>query len=196
MIQQEPEGATRLDEEELEALKPTHISTREELNEWEQANIVEAELWAFRRKRSDVLTVEYVRELHFQMFGQTWEWAGHFRKSGKNIGVPSYEIPASVKNACEDAAVWVNENVHSLPEIAARFHHRLVYIHPFPNGNGRHARLIADILLFNHDYPRLSWGGVTLQREGEARTAYIQALKAADQNDFRPLLVYLGVETH
>jgi Fic-DOC domain mobile mystery protein B len=195
LIHEEPEGATPLDDEELEGLKPSHITTRQELNEWEHTNIEQGEIWAFSRKRLEILTVGFVRELHFKMFDETWQWAGQWRKSGKNIGIPAYEISGQVKNLCEDVAIWVREEVYPLAETAARLHHRLVYIHPFPNGNGRHARLFADVLLYNNDQPRLPWGGVALEREGNVRDTYIAALKEADGGNFKPLLTYLGIPT-
>jgi Fic-DOC domain mobile mystery protein B len=187
-----PEGATPLDEDESEGLIPEHITTREELNEWEHANIGVAEIWAFARKRADILSPDFVRELHNKMFDETWTWAGQYRRTGKNIGVPAYEIPTQVRNACDDAAFWIENRSYPLPEIAARYHHRLVYVHPFPNGNGRHARLSADILLHNADMRRLRWGG-NLERESDARQAYLQALRAADGGNFIPLLSYLGL---
>jgi len=180
------EGATRLSEEEHDDLIPTHITTREQLNEWEQQNILEAEKWAFARRRSTVMSVAFLKELHRRMFDRTWGWAGKFRTTDTNIGVPRHRIPVALRDACDDAVLWVREQAFPAPEAAARFHHRLVSVHPFPNGNGRHARLTGDVLLYTLGYPRLNWGGDRLR--------YIDALRAADEADYEPLLHFLGVD--
>lgn len=189
----DPEHATPLTDEEREGLKPAHVSTHKELNEWEHTNIEQAEVWAFARKRSDVVTLDFVHELHFKMFDETWTWAGQFRKTDKNLGVPKQQVLIAVRDACDDAVYWIEHQTYGLPEIAARYHHRLVCVHAFPNGNGRHARLSADVLLFNHDLPRLAWGGADLQHAHEARGRYLQALREADRENFVPLLQYLNL---
>jgi Fic-DOC domain mobile mystery protein B len=124
------------------------------------------------------------------MFGEIWSWAGHVRRSEKNIGVDRQMIRVEVRNLIEDARVWREREVHSADEIAVRFHHRLVAIHPFPNGNGRHARLMADLLAMQAGRPAFSWGGGRLASTSELRTAYITALRKADGGDMAPLLEF------
>jgi len=123
------------------------------------------------------------------MFYNVWKEAGRFRKTDKNIGGPWHQVPMALRNLCDDARVWVERKEESPEEIAVRLHHRLVSIYPFLNGNGRHARLMADILLENFlHHPRLSWGGKDLAKASDARKRYITALKTADAGDYKPLL--------
>jgi Fic-DOC domain mobile mystery protein B len=178
---------TPLSPDEQAALIPD-LSTKEELNEWERENILSARTWALRHTRRDLLTQDYVKALHRRMFDQTWKWAGTFRRSEKNIGVPFYEIPERLENLLRDASYWVEHKAYSTDEIAVRLHHRLTLIHPFPNGNGRHARLMADVLALKLEEPVFSWGAADLVRVGETRKAYITALQAADTGDIDPLL--------
>jgi Fic-DOC domain mobile mystery protein B len=185
-------GATPLDPEELAELVPDHITTQAELNEWEQRNIIRGQEWALKSRSlrfPNLITDHFVRELHKKMFDQTWKWAGKYRQSGKNIGVDWTQISEQVRNACGDATLWVNESVFEPQELAIRFHHRLVYIHPFPNGNGRHARLLADLLLMKHfRIERLSWGNYDLVSPGKARERYLAALRKADNGSFGSLI--------
>ena len=186
-----PEGATPLDPDEARGLLLTHITTRTELDRWEQENIAEAEAWAFRRTPRDILTDGFIKRLHKRMFGHVWRWAGECRTSGKNIDVPSWQIDTELRNLCSDAAVWLEDCTYPPDEIAARFHHRLTAIHPFANGNGRHARLMTDILLVHLlKQPRFSWGSGNLVNAGECRQQYINALRAADRHDYGPLLAF------
>jgi Fic-DOC domain mobile mystery protein B len=187
-------GNTLLTPEEQADLIP-NLSTREELNEWERQNIIEASVWALDGKRSgrrDLLTDSYVRELHRRMFDQTWKWAGKYRTSEKNIGVQHYLIRESLAQLLDDVRYWIDHQTYAADEIAVRLHHRLVSIHCFPNGNGRHARLIADVLAQRQDVPFFTWGGAThnLARQGEVRLRYIRALQEADRNNIQPLLVF------
>lgn len=186
MFDVEPEGATPLDPDEADELLPTHIQTREELNAWEQANIIAAAKWA-RRTRKPALTENFIRELHRRMFDETWAWAGQYRKSDKNLGVHWPAISVEVRILIDDGAYWFDHEVYSKDEAALRLHHRLVKIHPFPNGNGRHARLWCDTLLRQHDRPEIVWSTGDLNRSGDDRLIYIRALRAADQNDYEPL---------
>ena len=135
-----PEGATPIDPDEAEGLLLTHITTRGELDRWEQDNIVEALTWLDRVKPADILNEKFIKELHRRMFGNVWRWAGRFRKSDKNIGGPWHQVPTNLKNLCDDARLWLDLREESPDHMGVRFHHRLVSIHPFPNGNGRHAR--------------------------------------------------------
>ena len=132
------DGQTPLDPDEVEGLIPSYVRTRQELNEWEQANIASAIAWlSQRRRRNPVLSLSFLRELHRRMFGKTWRWAGKFRTSGKTIGIPADQITEAVYNLLEDTKEQVKNRGSSADEIAVRFHHGLVRIHPFPNGNGR-----------------------------------------------------------
>ncbi len=187
-----PPGATPIDADEAEGLLLPHITNRAELDRWEQDNIVEAETWAFRRKPGDLLSMDFACRLHKKMFGTVWQWAGTFRRRDKNIGVEWWTIRSSLKNLLEDVKVWTEQTVYPPDEIAARFHHRLVAIHLFANGNGRHARLMADLLLVHIlERPRFSWGSEHLAQAGECRAHYISALQAADQHDYGPLLGFV-----
>ena len=162
------EAATPITEEEREALIPAYITLKRELNEAEQTNIVEAERWAFSRKR-DVLDIAFLKRLHHRMFDQVWRWAGEFRTSERNIGVAPYQIASDLALLLGDCRYWIEHDTYPADEIAARFHHRLVSIHPFPNGNGRHARLTADLLLRSLGCPRFTWGRKSLATQGDAR---------------------------
>ncbi len=186
-----PDGATPLDQNESEGLIPDHIFTRQDLDVWEQGNIVDAIAWIEKTKPQDILNEAFIRKLHKRMFNRVWRWAGTFRKSDKNIGGSWCQIGPRLKNLFEDAQLWIESKTESSGEIAIRFHHRLVQIHPFPNGNGRHARLMADLLLENilHE-AKFTWGGGLLFKPGDARKEYISALKAADKHDFQPLLTF------
>lgn len=185
-----PPGATPLDSDEAAALIPKSISLQAELNEWEQMNILEAEGWAFGRKHKDLLSIGFIQKLHKKMFDQTWLWAGHFRKTLKNIGVDSNQIPLELGKLCGDIAYQLEHNSYPLDEIAARLHHRLVWVHPFPNGNGRHARLYTDIFLVTNGQERFSWGRANLSSPVKTRNAYILALREADKHHFTPLLEF------
>lgn len=184
-----PPGATPLDTDELASLVPEHITTQGELNEWEQANIVQGDQWA-RKQRKEILKEAFVRQLHKQMFGETWRWAGEFRKSNKNIGIDWPKISVELRKLLDDVHYQIEHASCPPDEIAFRFHHRLVAIHPFPNGNGRHARLIADLLVERLRQPRFTWGSRSLFDPGETRQAYIAALQAADARDYAPLLAF------
>jgi Fic-DOC domain mobile mystery protein B len=182
-------GATPLDADELASLIPGHVITQGELNEWEQLNIVQGDTWA-RKQRKEILDEGFLRRLHQQMFGQTWRWAGTFRKSDKNIGVDWLRIGVELKNLLDDVRYQVEHSSLPPDEIAVRFHHRLVAIHPFPNGNGRHARLMADLLAERLGRPRFTWGSASLVDANETRQRYIAALQAADARDIAPLLAF------
>lgn len=186
-----PPGATPIDGDEAEALIPRHITLQSELNEWEQANILEAEKWSFGQRHGDILSIEFIKKLHLKMFDETWKWAGRFRKTLKNIGVVPHEISQELLKFCADAEVQIDEEVYSFDEIAARLHHRLVWIHPFPNGNGRHARIFTDIFLVYNQRQRFTWGREDLANHSETRKKYIEALREADKHNFDPLLEFV-----
>ena len=185
-----PAGATPLTPDETEGLIPRHISRQAQLNEWEQANILQAMRWAFRQRKLEILSEDFLRELHRKMFGETWEWAGTFRQSDKNIGVDWRYIPVRLRTLLDDVRTQVEYQSSSATEIAVRFHHRLVQIHLFPNGNGRHARLSADFLSRKLTGSPLSWVASELTAADENRRRYIAALRAADAHDYRELLEF------
>ena len=177
-----PEGATPIDTNEIEGLLLTHITTRAELDRWEQDNINEALAWLEKNKPKDILNESFMKLLHKKMFCNVWKWAGKFRQSEKTIGIKWYMIPVELKKLCDDVLYWIENNTFIEDEIAARFHHRLVAIHLFPNGNGRHARLITDILLENVlNKPSFTWGNANLAKSGDDRKRYIESLIAADR---------------
>ncbi len=186
----QPDDATPLDAEERQGLLQTWITTRADLNEAEQANIDDAVAWTDRRRDADILTEGFVFELHKRMFGDVWSWAGSVRKTGKNIGIDPQQIHLQLGGLLRDAQYWIEHGSFSPDEIAARLHHGLVAIHPFPNGNGRHARLMADLLIAQLGGKPFSWGGGTLRDIGTLRAEYITALRAADNHDFAPLLAF------
>lgn len=187
-----PKGATPLDPDEAEGLRLTHITTREELNLFEAENIRTGMEWAWRSRRKDILNEAFIRQLHKKMFGNVWRWAGEFRKSNKNIGVSRELISIELRHLCDDVNYWIEHATYPADEIAARFHHRLVAIHPFPNGNGRHARMMADLLLEKRlGAHRFSWGGEEITTANDCRQQYIKALQAADRGDYAPLLTFV-----
>jgi Fic-DOC domain mobile mystery protein B len=185
-----PDANTPLSPDEQVDIIP-NLATREELNEWERDNILRARQWALASRqlaRSNPASEEYVRELHRRMFDQTWKWAGHYRKTEKNLGVPVHQILEKLGQLLGNAAYWLENNTYAVDECAVRFHYELVLIHAFPNGNGRHARLIADVVAVKNACPVFSWGSRDFLAPGEARDAYLRALRAADHRDFEPLL--------
>jgi Fic-DOC domain mobile mystery protein B len=185
----QPDDATPLTPEEMHELIPAHIAFRSELNEAEQDNIGRAQDWALGRNR-DPLTEKFITDLHRRMLGDVWKWAGKFRKSERNLGIAFYEIPSAVRQLLGDTKAWIEYKTYPRDEIAVRFHHRLVQIHPFPNGNGRHARLMADLLAMRLGGERFSWGRESLRDPGAMRQRYIAALQAADQHDITQLLAF------
>jgi Fic-DOC domain mobile mystery protein B len=190
---QDPDGATPLDPNELGGLKHRHITTQAELNQLEQANIASGLRW-LGRQRSDVLTDNFATTLHSRLFGDVWDWAGTFRKTGKSVGIDPIHISAELRTLMDDARYWADNNTYPPSEAAVRFHHRLTKIHPFANGNGRHARIMADAMLESvYKVKPIDWtAGQDLQKIGPRRIAYIAALKAADRDDIGPLIEFIG----
>lgn len=178
---------TPLTPEEREALIPAYVTLRSELNEVEQIGIADADRWAFARKR-DVLDEVLLRSLHKRMFGKVWRWAGTYRTTARNIGIDAYLIAIELHRLIDDVRYWVEHDTYSPDEIAVRFHHKLVFIHPFPNGNGRWSRIAADLLAKQLGQPRFTWGSANLVEPQEARTRYVTSLRAADQHDLETLL--------
>lgn len=181
-------GATPLDPDEAQGLIPRHITTQAELNEWEQTNILDGMPWILRQRKQDLLSAVVLRAVHRKMFGKTWRWAGAFRLTDKNIGVDWRHIAVSLHNLLDDVRVQVDFASYAPDELVLRFHHRLVWTHPFANGNGRHARMMADLLIQQLGEPPFSWGGRSLVSAGDTRQAYLAALRAADAHDYQPLL--------
>ncbi|RMB09046.1 mobile mystery protein B [Eilatimonas milleporae] len=190
-----PEGATPLDPDEMEGLKFRHITTRGELDHLEQANIQDGIAWLSRSREKDILTEVFVCKLHERLFGEVWNWAGSFRRTGKNIGVDPITISVELRILLDDMRYWVEHGTYPELEAAIRFHHRLVFIHPFPNGNGRHARIMADAVLQKiYGKALIDWaGGHDLQAMNERRKDYIAALRAADRSDYDPLFKFAGL---
>lgn len=189
LFEDDDDANTPLAAEERTGLIPSYITLRRELNEAEQNNIAAALLW-LRRREPDVLHEPFLRALHKQMFGQVWRWAGTYRQSARNIGIEAWRIPGEVAQAVDDARFQLTQNVFPADELAVRFSHRLVAIHPFPNGNGRFSRLVGDLLAKQLGRPAFSWGQAALVDAGATRRAYVEALRAADQHDLSLLLAF------
>lgn len=188
-----PIGATQLDPDDLRGLIPTTITNRSQLDQFESVNIGEASLWAFKTKRkpSDILNINFCLKLHKRMFNKTWDWAGQFRRTEVNIGnTPPELVSTRLHDLCADAMAWIEFGSYSEVEIAIRFHHRMVWIHPFANGNGRHSRIMADLLVRELGFPLFKWGGISLANLSDSRRAYLDALRKADNGDFTDILTF------
>lgn len=188
---EEPEGTTPLDLDEAQGLLP-EIATRFELNEYEEDNITQALSWAQRSRklRAELLTITGLRLLHQRMFCDVWEWAGSFRRTEKSVGVAPHQIQSQLGELCQNTAYQIEHSSLHFDEIAVAFHHQLTRIHPFPNGNGRHARMAADLLLEFHKKRPFSWSQQALLLQSGERARYIAALRCADKGDVQPLLVF------
>ncbi len=187
------DGQTPLDEDEKEGLLIKTIATHGELDEFEQANIQQAIEWSISNKfsKEEILSEGFILLLHRKMFNEVWDWAGKIRKTNKNIGVDKYMIPVEIRSLIEDCRYWIENKVFDPDEIAIRFSHRIVQIHVFPNGNGRHSRLIADIIiskLFNK--PVFTWGRIDLSKKGNFRKKYLDAIYQADMGIIQPLVEF------
>lgn len=186
----EDDAATPLTHEEKNDLIPSWVTFRHELNEVEQANIAQGALWASNQRRRELLDEAFLCDLHKRMLGDVWTWAGAYRTTERNIGVPAWKIRMELKILMDDARLWVEQKVFDPDELAVRFHHRLVAIHPFPNGNGRVARLMADLLVMRLGRQRFTWGSASLLKAGEIRTRYVTSLRQADGHDITALLAF------
>ena len=188
------DGQTPLDEDEKEGLLIPTIATRGELDEFEQQNIEQAILWSIKLrslKPKVVLTENFTRSLHKRMYADIWAWAGEFRKTDKNIGVDKWQIPTELRYLLDDTKFWIENNTFPPDELAIRFKHRLVAIHCFPNGNGRHSRLMADILIEKVLKQTIfTWGAANLVKQGDTRAAYLTAIKTADTGEIEPLIMF------
>lgn len=187
------DGQTPLDEEEKIDLIPT-ILTRSDLDRFEQENIIEARKWVMQQSvlaRQRLFTERFLQHLHRRMFDQVWKWAGIYRRSNKNIGVAHYQIQTELRKLLGDSQYWLTHQTYDTTDLAIIFHHRLVQIHLFPNGNGRHARLCADVICAKYNGETLTWGGrADLVVDGATRKAYINALKLADKGAYQALLAF------
>jgi Fic-DOC domain mobile mystery protein B len=183
------DDATPLTTEERNGLIPTYISLRSELNELEQKNIATADRWAFSRKRK-VLEESFLRGLHRRMFNRVWKWAGDYRTTDRNLGIAPYKIQPELYQLLDDVRYWIENATYGPDELAVRFHHRLVVVHPFPNGNGRWSRLAADLMAVQQGGPRFTWGSTSLQAPDDVRRTYIDALHAADGHNLAPLIAF------
>ncbi len=187
------DGQTPLDEEEKEGIKIKSITTQGELDELEQLNIEKAVEWTIhsKLKPEKILTEKFIKDLHKRMYGDVWKWAGEFRRTEKNIGIQSTQIGLQLKNLLDDTKYWIENKTFSAEEIAIRFKHRIVSIHCFPNGNGRHSRLMADIIMesiFGNDI--FSWHQSSMVKANETRELYINALREADNGNVTPLIEF------
>jgi Fic-DOC domain mobile mystery protein B len=182
------EDSTPVNQDEIRNLIPTHIQKQSELNLWEQNNIANAEIKLFKSKKPLNITPDFIKKVHKSMFGDTWKWAGKFRIVNTNIGIDWMKIPVEIQLLCDDLAFQFENNSYTLEETAVRFSHRFVCIHPFPNGNGRCSRLLADFMMAKKGLKRFTWGHKNLTKASEVRAEYIRALKAADNFDIKPLL--------
>lgn len=187
-----PPGATPLDPDELGGLIPKYITTHGELNQLERENILEAAKWALGKTNHDCLNVSFCLNLHKRMFAKVWKWAGTTRLSDKTIGIPKENIYPKLKSLFDDTDYWIRENTYAFDEIGARFHHRLVAIHAFPNGNGRHARLMTEVIQIVNGESPFTWGSSDLYgSESEARRDYLAALKNADKGSYESLIKFV-----
>lgn len=191
------QGSTPLDPNEIDGLRLKYIETQAQVNEAEYANITQAELWLRRLRRLDTLSEEFTLQLHKKMFGEVWDWAGTYRRTGKTVGIDAAYIQVELYKLIDNAKYWHSHKIFEPLEAAARFHHQLTFIHPFPNGNGRHARFMADAFLKNYfGAGPVNWGRANeMQNSTTHRNSYIAALRAADHHDYKPLLDFMGGST-
>ena len=184
------DNSTPLTAEEKDGLKLKWITLRSELNEAEARNIAQAQVWLMSNKNKEFCSDTFLRELHKKMFGDVWKWAGNYRTSERNIGVAPYQIPIKLMQLFDDVKFWIENKTYSNREIAVRLHHKLVQIHPFPNGNGRVSRLMADLVLEKLEGSKLYWGNTNLVNVSEIRSSYIEALRKADAGDYADLIEF------
>lgn len=191
----EDDSSTPLSAEEKAGLRLKWITLRSELNEAEARNIAQAQLWLSSSKKANIYSDVFLRRLHKKMFGAVWKWAGEYRNSERNIGVAPYQIPIQLMQLFDDVKFWISEKTYSNHEIAVRLHHKLVQIHPFPNGNGRISRLMADLSSQQLRGRPLYWGSMNLTNISEVRSRYIDSLRKADAGDYTELLDFTRKNT-
>jgi Fic-DOC domain mobile mystery protein B len=188
---------TELSDEERAGLKPKWIKTRADLNRAESQNIADAVAWVYQsRLRAKVIVSEaWLRQLHRRIYGEVWSWAGKYRTTDKNLGVPKHEVVSSLAQHIDNASFWLTSDIYEHDELAIRFGHRLVWIHPFPNGNGRWHRLASDALIMSLGGTRFTWGGAgELAEQSPMREQYLRAIRLADGQDFSKLLMFARQE--
>lgn len=186
-------GQTPLDEEEKEGLKIKSITSQGELDEFEQLNIEKAVEWTIHSnlKPDRILTEKFVKDLHKKMYNDVWKWAGKFRTSNKNIGIEWMQIGIELKKLLDDTKYWLENSTFSQEEIAIRFKYRIVAIHCFPNGNGRHSRMMADIIMDSIFRKEIfSWHKSNMVKADDTRKEYIDALRKADNGNINPLIEF------
>lgn len=186
-------GQTPLEEEEKRDLIPSLVA-REDLNAFEQENILEARKWVMQKTvlaKLDIFSEKFLLNLHKRMYGHVWKWAGAPRKSKKNIGIEPIYIITELHQLLGDGQYWLEHHTYSIGDLAVIFHHRLVKIHVFPNGNGRHARMCADVIVAKFGGEQLSWGSNSdLSKSEEMRIRYIASLREADAGNYEALLAF------
>lgn len=187
------DNSTPLSADEKAGLKLKWITLRSELNEVETRNILDAQSWLLKTPPKDILSDTFLRKLHKKMFGQVWEWAGEYRTTERNIGVAPYEIPVKLLYLFDNTKFWIEAKTYTETEIAVRFHHKLVQIHPFPNGNGRVSRIMADLCMKQMGKEPLYWGNCNLTEISAVRKKYIAALQKADNGDYSDLLNFVTI---
>jgi Fic-DOC domain mobile mystery protein B len=187
------DGQTPLDPDEVEGLRLAFVSTRGDLDIAEGNNIASGMIWAESRVRRgiEIANQEFLSELHLQLFGKVWNWAGHYRRTERSIGIDPPQIPIELKQLFDDVAAWREFNSYPLDEQAARLYHRLTWIHPFPNGNGRTSRAMANLFLVSNGSEAFSWGGNLELGPHEIRARHLHAVRAADGHDLAPLLAFV-----
>jgi Fic-DOC domain mobile mystery protein B len=181
-------GETPIDD--VSGLKIKGIRTRKELNILEAENIrnvVVKYLAVKPSRRTARFDVAWARRLHKEMFGDVWKWAGQFRTEDLNIGVAWHQVETSLQNLLDDLKCWLQHGTGLLDQ-AVMLHHRAVQIHPFRNGNGRWARMLANIWLRRHDHPPTEWPEETVGAQSTIRDEYIKAIRLADEGDYGPLM--------
>lgn len=197
MLETPVDGQTPLDDEQKKGLL-LPLTTQAELNAAEAEAILKARSWAMVRARplpsTQILQEKWLQQLHKRMLAPVWQWAGSYRRADVYFGVPWVQVPTAMRGALNDSRYWVENRAllnMTIVEAAVRVQHKLVVVHPFPNGNGRWSRLVADLLVHAERHPRLTWGaGADLRSSGQARTAYIEALRAADNGNFEGLIAF------
>jgi len=185
------DGQTPLNDEEKEGILIKSITTHGELDEHEQLNIEKAIEWiiGLKLEKERILTEEFIKTLHKKMLGKVWRWAGEFRRSEKNIGVKWINIGIDLRTLLDDTKFWIENKTFSPDEIAIRFKHRLVNIHCFPNGNGRHSRIMADIIIESvFGETIFTWNHSNMVKANETRAEYIKSIREADKGNIKRLI--------
>jgi len=185
---EDPDADMPLEADEIKALIPGHITSRAQLNNWQQENILAAKLWGFKGLTKIVITPAFIVKLHEKMFYKTWTWAGKLRQQDNQRGEPWADIAQALTKLSEDSNCWLEEKAYELEELLARLHYRLVAIQAFFDGNGRHGRLLTDLLYYKLARKQFDWGKTLNEKPLVIRQRYHEALQAAEQGNLSPLL--------